>query len=80
MFEIREPQPPETLRACTGFALPLLRAWYDPLETKMFVKHLPLTPLLAKLLTSLHVLPHFPASSNKVVFENFFVLSLLLVP
>ena len=80
MCEIREPQRPETLRACTGVALPLLRVWYDPLETTNVCLYLPLTPLSANLLTSLRVLPHFPASSKKVVFENCFVLSLLLAP
>ena len=32
--EIREPQPPETLRAFKVIDFPLLHVWYDPLETK----------------------------------------------
>jgi len=44
------------------------------------MKYLQLTLLPAKLLTSLHILPHFSASSKTVLFQVCFGLPLLLAP
>ena len=47
---------------------------------RSFAKHLHLTLLSAKLWTSLHVFPHFRASSTAVLFQVCFGLLLLLAP